>query len=150
MPVPFIYRLFYNKRMNERLYKFTMADGSIEFLSIADAQKKNVPDFEGRLNEIMLNSKNKRMNKDGFEPGWQENIQAYAGGRKEYDRLLKEKGLVEIGYDYIPADSTTTTGAKGMDFALHAKEIGIDLNDQEIDAIADGSYFDSSKCDLTE
>jgi len=135
--------------MNEKLYKFTMADGSIEFLTIEDAHKKNVPGFHERLNEIRQNSQNKRMNKDGFEPGWQENIRAYAGGRKEYDKLLKERGLVEIGYDRVPEDSTTVKGAKGLDFALHAKDLGIELNDQEIDAISDGSYFDSSKCDLS-
>lgn len=136
--------------MNERLYKFKMADGSIEFLTIEQAKLKGVPDFEKRFDEIVLNSKNKRMNRDGFEPGWQENIQAYAGGRKEYEKLLKERGLVEIGYDYTPEDSTSVKGAQGIDFALHAKELGIELNEQEIDAIADGSYFSADKCDLSD
>jgi hypothetical protein len=137
--------------MNERLYVFKMPDGSVEMMTIKEAIELNRADISARIEEIMLNSKNKRMNKDGFEPGWQDNLQTYAGGRKEYDRLLREKGLVEIGYDTKDLKESTAVGGatNTEEFALYAKEIGVDLNDQEIDAIKSGEYFDASKCDLS-
>lgn len=98
--------------------------------------------IEQRVREIISNSKNKKRKKDGFEPGWQENIREYVGGRREYEQRLKEKGLVEIGYDYIPKD---TSGSKNpcatKEFALAVKEVFKDTSDQEIEAIASGEYF---------
>lgn len=35
--------------------------------------------------------------RDGFQPGWQSNIQAFAWSRGMYDRLLRQKGLIELG-----------------------------------------------------
>lgn len=157
--------------MNELLFSFTLPDELISMddvsedtflsrdvireqrriknMSIQAARALNHPEINAQIERLILNRRNKKMKKDGFTPGWQENIQAYAGGRLEYDRMLKERGLVEIGYDYVPQDSTTETGARGLEFALHAKELGIELSENEVEAIADGSYFDASKCDLS-
>lgn len=82
------------------------------------------------------------MKKDGFEPGWQENIQAYAGGRQEYDRLLKEQGLVELGYDYVPQESVGDYNACATpEFIEACLEAGIDLSGNEQEAIKSGEYF---------
>lgn len=79
--------------------------------------------------------------KDGFVPGWQENIQAYAGGPLEYQRLLRAKGLQEIGKDYIPKESTTA----GMDskvFADACVEAGItEKGSVEYEAIKSGELL---------
>lgn len=136
--------------MNERLYCFKI-NGEIMYLSIKDAVTLYKDDTASRVQEIIQNSKNKRMSKDGFEPGWQENIQAYAGGRLEYDRMLKERGLVEIGKDTeCIRESTETGGAcRSDEFIKSALEIGVDLTGNEIEAIKSGDYFDASKCDLS-
>ena len=73
--------------MNERLYCFKYA-GKVEYLSIAQARLIDDPAIKYRIEEIILNSRTKRMKKDGFEPGWQENIREYVGGRAEYDHRL--------------------------------------------------------------
>lgn len=98
--------------------------------------------IDQRIREIISNSRNRKRKKDGFEPGWQENIQEYAGGRREYDRLLKEKGLVELGYEYKPQGTTTyKSPCKTEEFALAVKEVFPDTTDTEIEAIKSGDYF---------
>lgn len=96
-----------------------------------------------RLEEIMRNMKTKRMKKDGFEAGWQENIQEHVGGRREYDRRLRELGLVEIGYDYVPQESkgVEKSPCANLDFALAVKEQCPDIGDNQVDAIASGEFF---------
>lgn len=131
-------------------YKFEV-DGKVQFLSIEEARSLNRPDVEARIREIGENLKNKRMTKDGFTPGWQENIGAYAGGRLEYDRMLKERGLVEIGREYKPSESTTVSNPCATEeFANYAKELGVELSDNEVDAIKTGEYFSEDKVDLGE
>lgn len=100
------------------------------------------PVIKSRFDEILLNSQNVRRKKDGFTPGWQENIQAYAGGRQEYAKILKEKGLVEIGNDYIPQESTLNHNyCHTEEFVKDCLDQGIDLTGNEIDAIKSGEYF---------
>jgi len=131
-----------------RYYTFTMLDGTEKLMTITEALREagNENDhIRIRIKEIIANSKVKRRAKDGFTPGWQENINEYAGGRKEYDRLLKEKGLVEIGYDYVPKESTKVSNpCASLEFALHAKEVGVELSDREVEAISTGEYFEKS------
>ncbi len=131
--------------MNERLYCFKF-DGRIEYLSIKDAIALNNDAVATRIKEIQLNLKSKRMIKDGFEPGMQDNINEYCGSKGEYDRRLKELGLIELGYDTSHIKETTEVGGamSGDGFIEAALELGIDLNDQEIDAMKSGEYFDES------
>ena len=37
------------------------------------------------------------MTKDGFKSGWNHGLGEYVGGRLDYERKLKQKGLVEVG-----------------------------------------------------
>lgn len=140
----------YDEGMNETLYCFKY-DGKVEYLTITQAINLEHPAVMKRIDEIFLNKRNKRMTKDGFEPGWQENIQAYAGGRLEYDKMLRERGLVEVGFDTEHVkDSTTTGGAcRSEEFIKSALDMGVDLTGNEIEAIKSGEYFDDSKCDLS-
>ncbi len=127
--------------MYEKLFSFKYSN-KVEFLTIAQARLLNIPEINLRIEEIVLNSKSKRMRKDGFEPGMQDNIKEYCGSRGEYDRRLRELNLVEIGYDAVPIDTTTTTDhTANIGFALHARELGVDLTDNEIEGIADGSLL---------
>ena len=127
--------------MHERLYCFKY-DGKVEYLEISKARLIDHPEVKRRIGEIIQNSQNKRMTKDGFEPGWQENINAYAGGRLEYDKMLRERGLVEIGKDTSNVkESTAVSGLKDVITGEMAKELNIDLNEQEIGAIKSGDYF---------
>lgn len=48
---------------------------------------------------------NKRV-KDSFRPGYQRNIREYCSTYSEYKQKLKEKGLIEIGYDEIKEDDS--------------------------------------------
>lgn len=107
------------------------------------SQRIDEPHIKTRFEEILLSSKNKRMVKDGFSPGWQENINAYAGGRMEYDKMLRERGLIEIGKDYIPQEKTDviTSPCANEDFVRALIDQGVELNDTEADAIKSGEYF---------
>lgn len=131
--------------MNERLFCFKF-DGKIEYMSIKDAIALDNDAVATRVKEIMLNLKSKRMIKDGFEPGYQDNINEYVGSKGEYDRRLRELGLIEIGYETAHIKETTEVGGamKSEGFIEAALELGIDLNEQEIDAMKSGEYFDES------
>lgn len=130
--------------MRERLYTFTLSDGSVQVLTLQDALKiQDDQSVKKRIDQIVENSRNKRMKKDGFTPGWQENIQAYCGGRREYDRALKERGLVELGYDYVPQESTRDdlSPCANEEFVQAAIEAGVDISGNEAEAIKSGEYF---------
>jgi hypothetical protein len=126
-----------------RSYPFKTKDGKIEIMTLQQASQHLAdPEIRAKFDSIILNSKTKRMKKDGFEPGWQENIQAYAGGRREYNRMLKERGLVEIGYDYIPQESEDIVNFCHSDeFVNECLSQGVDLSGNEIEAIKTGDYF---------
>lgn len=124
-----------------RLYTFNV-NGSVEVLTLADAVQRTEPDVVKRVEQIRANIQNKRMVKDGFEPGWQENIQAYCGDRRQYDQALKDRGLVEIGKDYVPTDSTNDENpVDNQQFLENCLEAGIELSGNEAEAIQTGEYF---------
>jgi hypothetical protein len=126
-----------------RSYTFKTQDGDIKVLTLQEAARHiHDPEIKRRFNEIILNSKNVRRKKDGFTPGWQENIQAYAGGPREYARMLKERGLVEIGYDYVPQESDGGYDfCQTEEFVQACFENGVELTGNEIEAIKSGDYF---------
>lgn len=132
-------------------YKMFKINGKTELLTLEQAYKIGTPEVLEQIERIKLAYNSKRMIKDGFEPGFQANINEYCPDRASYNRALKEKGLVELGKDTSSIRDTTTTGGycNTVEFALEARKIGIELSDQEVDAIASGEYFDSSKVDLS-
>lgn len=125
-----------------RLYTFNLSDGSIKVLTIDEALKIQDPLIKRRIEEIIQNSKQKRMVKDGFQAGYQENIQAYVGGRREYDKALRDRGLVEIGKDYVPKEAQIDYNPCASDeFVQGALEAGVHLSGNEQEAIKSGEYF---------
>lgn len=126
----------------QRYYTFRLSDSSVKVMTYAEAIEMNDEMVQSRIKEIRNNLQNKRMRKDGFEPGWQENIQEYVSGRREYDKLLREKGLVEIGYEHVPRESVLDHHPCATEeFAKGAREAGVELSDSEVDAIKTGDYF---------
>jgi hypothetical protein len=124
-----------------RLYTFNI-NGAVHVLTLAEATQRPEPEFQKRVAEIKENLKNKKMIKDGFTPGWQENIGSYCGDRRQYNQALKERGLVEIGKDYVPQDTTVTGGYFASDEAIQEiQDQGMELSGQEIEAIKSGEYF---------
>jgi len=131
--------------MNERLYYFKMLN---KHLSIVDARSLNNPEVNERINQIRENQNNKRMIKDGFEPGIQDNIKEYCGSQGEYNRRIRELGLIEIGKDTSSLKESTTEGGgftRTDGFIEYAKEIGVELTGNEADAIKSGEYFSPDK-----
>ena len=128
-----------------RSYIFKDSHGEIRMMTLQEAIKYfDDAAIKNRFEEIILNNKNKRRKKDGFEPGYQENTGLYAGGRLEYERQLKELGLVEVGYDYVPQESVGEHNFCQTDEFIHAcLEEGIELSGNEQEAIKSGEYFKS-------
>jgi hypothetical protein len=124
-------------------YTFNL-NGDIKLMTMEEASK--YPELTDRIKQIIEAHKAKRMTKDGFEPGYQPNLGEYVGGRLEYNKKLKEKGLVEIGYDYIPKESCPNISPlQGEEMAKAVKEIVPELSDNEVEAIKTGEYFNESK-----
>lgn len=126
-----------------RSYTFTDSENKIHVLTLQEAsQRLEDPAIKKRFENILESSKNKRMKKDGFEPGIQANTGLYAGGRLEYNRQLKELGLVEVGYDFVPQESKGNYNyCQTDDFINAVTEQGVELNESERDAIKSGEYF---------
>lgn len=133
-----------------RSYTFKDSTGDIHVLTLQEAAKKiNDPAIKKRFDEIILNSQNKRRRKDGFIPGFQENTGRYAGGREEYNKQLKEMGLVEIGYDYVPQESVGEHNFCQTDeFIETCLENGIELSGNEQEAIRSGDYFKEATIEI--
>ena len=134
--------------MNE-LYEFTLPDGSKHMLTIHHAKSFGCPVMIKRANEIVdsLTSKNKRVyKKDGFVPGWQENIRMHITCPYKYRQALKELGLIELGNDHQLKDTTTTENYFESDEMIKsAIDSGIYLSGNEIEALKTGEYFKDVK-----
>lgn len=102
-----------------------------------------------RADEIAdhFKSKNKRVHKkDGFVPGWQENIRMYITCPYKYRQALKDLGLVELGNEFELKDSTTTENYfKNDEMIKAAIDSGIYLSGREIDALKSGEFFEGVK-----
>jgi hypothetical protein len=128
--------------MRERYYTFKTTDGKVEVLTLQQAFKFPDNEVKKRVHEIILSNQNRKRKKDGFEPGWQPNLNEYVGGPKEYAKILRDKGLVEIGYDYVPTESVGEHNfCQTEEFIQACVESGIELNGNEQDAIKSGEYF---------
>ena len=126
----------------DRFYFFTLSDGSSKSMTMKEAFAHSDPAVKTRIDEIRANVKNRRTRQDGFTAGWQENIQEYCGGRKEYDQRLKDKGLVEIGNDYIPTVAEEIHPCANKEFIKSAQELGVDVSDELGKDILSGKVFE--------
>lgn len=126
-----------------RSYTFRDSNNEVLVMTLQEAsQKIDDPAIKARFDEIIANSKNIRRKKDGFEPGYQANTGRYAGGRLEYEKQLKEMGLVEVGYDYVPQESIGEHNfCHTEEFIQTCVENGVELSGQEQEAIKSGEYF---------
>lgn len=133
---------------NER-FEFTLPDGSKHMLTIHHARSFGCKVMSKRADEIVdsFKSKNKtKHKKDGFVPGWQENIRMHITCPYQYRRALKDLGLIEIGNDYIPQDNTKTSNPfENEELIKAAIKSGIYLSGNEIDALKSGEYFKGVK-----
>jgi hypothetical protein len=133
----------------EDLFEFTLPDGSKANLTIHGARSFGCKHMNKRADEIVdyLKSKNKvKHKKDGFVPGWQENIRMYITCPHQYRKALKELGLVEIGNDYIPQDTTKVSNPfENEELIKAAVQSGLYLSGREIEALKSGEYFKDLK-----
>lgn len=132
--------------MNEDdFFEFKLPDGSKRKLTLHHARSFGCKEMTKRADEIMdaIRSKwKKQYKKDGFIPGWQENIRMHITCPHQYKRALKDLGLVEIGYDYIPQASNKEFNVFDNDAVIKATlDAGIYLSGNEIEAMKSGEYF---------
>lgn len=127
--------------MNERLYMFKV-NGEPKWMNIQEAILMQSEEVNARIKQIIENSKTKRMRHDAFEPGYQQNIEMHVTCPAEYQRVLKEKGLVEVGYDVnFREHDATETGLANKELIPAIQELGIDLSDNEIDGLMSGELL---------
>lgn len=79
-------------------YFFKFSNGMIRKFTESGAKRFSA---DTRLEIIDCNLdgdfKNNKRIKDGFNPGWQVQLGMYVGDYGTYKRILKERGLVELG-----------------------------------------------------
>lgn len=133
------------------LFEFVLPDGSKHMLTVRHARSFGCKHMNKRCDEIVadfLNRNKKKRHKDGFVPGWQENIRMYITCPHQYRRALKDLGLVELGYDVEFKDSTKVNNPfENEELIKEAVKSGIYLSGREIDALKSGEYFKDVKID---
>lgn len=124
-------------------FDFKIPTGQRVKLTIPQARSFGCVEMNKRCDEIVAElKKNKAHKKDSFVPGWQENIRMYITCPFQYRRALKDLGLIEIGYDYIPQQKEVSTNVFTPEMVEHAvRELKIDLSGSEIDAMESGEFF---------
>ena len=132
--------------MNDlELFEFILPDGTQRSLAIHQARSFGCKNMNQRCDEIVLDlkSKNKKQHKkDGFVPGWQENIRMHITCPAQYRRALKDLGLTEIGNERFVAKSAPEFNPFTPEVVQEAVSIGVDLSGNEIDALENGKYFE--------
>ena len=125
------------------LFDFVLPDGSRRKLTIHHARSFGCKNMNARCDDILADkkrSKDKLRRRDGFVPGWQPNINKFITCPVQYQRALKDMGLVEIGNERIiykePEFNPFT-----QDVVKEAVKMGVELSDREIDALESGEYF---------
>lgn len=89
--------------------------------------------------------KSNKAAKDKFIPGFQRNIMEYCATYKEYQQKLKEKGLIEYGYEDIqPPEDTNgfVTDYWTDDILKEIYDMGVHLSGRTIQALKDGLVED--------
>lgn len=125
-----------------KFYTFKTSDGQIEVLTLEQAHKHPDPLVQARFHQVILSNRNVKRKKDGFEPGWQENIGMYCGDRRQYNDALKAKGLIEIGNDYTPTESVGDYSfTRSEEFVKACIDEGVELSGNEQEAIKTGEFF---------
>lgn len=134
------------------LFEFVLPDGTKSMMTIVRARGLGCRHINARCDEIIADFKEqakKKRHKDGFVPGWQENIRMYITCPAQYKRALRDLGLVEVGYDITFKDNTTTSNPFASEEMIRAAlQSGIELSGREIDALQSGEYFKDVKLDL--
>lgn len=127
-------------------FEFVLPDGTKRKLTLQQARSFGDHRMNVLCDEIIADMRReeaKRKRKDGFVPGWQANLGLHITCYAQYKRALKDRGLVEIGYDYSfkesAADINILQDAKIVESMV--REMKIDLTGQEIAAIENGEYF---------
>lgn len=90
-------------------YLYEFSNGYVKHMSPREAWEY------AKTNEVRITrdgldnaARSIKMTKDGFKTGFNPGMGCEVTGRRHYERLLKEKGLVEVGKDYIsPKDKET-------------------------------------------
>jgi hypothetical protein len=132
--------------LKERTFDFRTPEGKKVFLTLPQARSFGCKQMTKRANEIQedLEKDKRKIDRkgDGFTPGFQNNINEYITCPIIYRKRLKELGLVEIGYDYVPTQKDVNKViSANSEFTREAIRIGIDLSDNEINAIESGEYY---------
>ena len=118
-----------------RYFKFIFTDkpNDIRFFSPQEAlayAKENKVGVIDNGYQAHLDSPKNRI-KDGFSSGWQPQLGQRVGGRREYDRLLKDKGMIEIGKETPKGASEKETSYFTGDLAKELASYGV--SDRAID-----------------
>lgn len=101
--------------MRKRWVTYEFSDGSIKSFPLGSDEAHDY----ARLHDLQIRvdgarkyreaNRTKRRRKDGFQPGWQPQLGREVNSRREYDQILKEEGLIEVGNETPEFQTHTKT-----------------------------------------
>lgn len=81
-----------------------------------------------------------RMTKDGFQIGFNPALGMHIRGRKHYNQVLKERGLIEMGKERVRPNEKIERKFIDESIVKAAVDMGASLSGVEADALASGEY----------
>ena len=120
-------------------FRYAFSNGKIKFLTPEEAEKyseeNNVTILKDGLEEA-INAPRQRI-RDGFQAGWNPALGQYVQSKSEYKRILKQKGLVEMGYE-MPKHQSKRKSNFSDDKIKQMVDRGAELSGNEIAALKAG------------
>lgn len=94
--------------------------------------------FDCGYPKMIVMKSNKRV-KDGFQPGFQKSIREYCSTYGEYKQKLKERGLIELGYEELPEREEKRESYWTPDVLKRLyNEFGVKFSDREAEELENG------------
>lgn len=120
-----------------RYYVFEFSDGYSRMMTNYEALiyvKDNKVDILYRGGVKYGIKYNRKRTRDGFKPGYNPALGEYVGGPREFQRKLKEKGLVEMGNEY--KSTKFEKEIEYVDDAMKKDLVGAGMSEREADSLS--------------
>lgn len=135
-----------SRNVMSKLFRYAFADGSeIETAEMTSTFMRELVEqhgecifngFRDQLESISLLRANSHKKKtDGFQPGWHPALGMEIRTNEQYQRVLKEKGMVEVGNEKLKDKGGGFKPDVGKIVVEEAQKLGVSLSGNEIEKI---------------
>lgn len=128
--------------MKYRMYFYEFSNGYSKWMTPVEAYKySNENDVSIDQDGFDKDQKSFiRSTKDGFQSGWHPSLGMHIRGKKHFNQVLKEKGLIEMGKEKVTPQERKKKNYIDETGIKEAVDLGAEISGQEADALISGEY----------